>query len=390
MHGVPVDLPVPRALYEERRRVVGRLLRERALECAIVMGPEAQYWLCGYDSFLGALLPQALVFTPDDQSPTLVVWDADVAIAHRTSIVEDIRSYRFGVDEPASRFVDIAFSKAPGLRRIGIDLASRAVPYQLGYTLTTLLAGVEVVDVTPDFAQLRAVKTTDELSLMRRAGCYGRIGLETARSNAKPGVTEMQLAAEIEYAMRSAGSDYCSIPTELVSGPRSLMGHGTPTGRVLEPGDLVHVEIGGVERRYNAIAMQTIVVPGAPPAAAARELYDVARQCLRAGMQQLRPGVAAVEVEQPALDVLRRRGRGDGFKMRFGYGVGIGYPPSWLESLQITRTSSDILHPGTTFVLHACLLDEVERIGVLVGGTYAITDDGYEMLCGAGDVDLLS
>ncbi|MGF7159911.1 hypothetical protein FHS85_001534 [Rhodoligotrophos appendicifer] len=73
---------------------------------------------------------------------------------------------------------------------------------------------------------------------------------------------------------------------------------------------------------------------------------------------------------------------------RSGYGVGIGYPPSWLEPLKITRSSTDVLAPWTTFVLHACLLDEAERIGELVGGTYAMTETGSELLSGAGDVEL--
>jgi len=75
--------------------------------------------------------------------------------------------------------------------------------------------------------------------------------------------------------------------------------------------------------------------------------------------------------------------------MRFGYGVGIGYPPSWLEPLKITRTSTDTIEPGTCFVLHACLLDPAERTGVLVGGTYVMTETGHEPLSGAGDVDLV-
>ena len=182
--------------------------------------------------------------------------------------------------------------------------------------------------------------------------------------------------------------DNCSIPTEMTSRPRSLFDHGTPVDRILEPGDLVHLEIGGVERRYNCVAMQTLVVPGGRPTPAALDLYDVALRCLRAGLQQLRPGVPAAEVDLPALEIIRRAGLGDAFKMLFGYGVGIGYPPSWLEQLQITRTSTDVLHVGTTFVLHACLLDERERIGALVGGTYAMTGEGYQLLSGAGDVEL--
>lgn len=95
-------------------------------------------------------------------------------------------------------------------------------------------------------------------------------------------------------------------------------------------------------------------------------------------------------MEAPALAVLRDAGMGDGFKMRFGYGVGVGYPPTWLDPLEITRSSTQQIHPGSTFVLHACLLDEAASLGVLVGGTYAVTDEGLEQLAGAGAVELTS
>ncbi len=383
-----VDLALPAADYTARWEVVRQLLRDNDLDCLLIVGPEAQYWCTGYDSYLGAVIQQALIMTPEQRAPTMIVWDADVAIARQTSLVEDVRTFRFGVDEPVALFAQVAAEKALRLRRMGIDLSSPALPYTAGRDLLSALAGVEVVDMQADLARLRAIKTPQELGLMRRAGQYAAAGQAACRKHATPGSTEVAVAAECEYAMRRAGSDYCSIPTELASGRRSIQGHGTPTARVLEPGDLLHIELGGVERRYNAIAMGTMVVPGAPPKRAARELYDVALQCLRIGLKQLRPGVPAAAVEEPALSLIRQVGRGDGFKMRFGYGVGIGYPPSWLEALKITRTSTDILYPGTTFVLHACLLDEAEEIGVLVGGTYAMTPDGYELLAGGGDVEL--
>ena len=232
------------------------------------------------------------------------------------------------------------------------------------------------------------MKSPFELELLRRAGQHAEAGLRAAREHARPGVSERRLAAEVEYAMRCSGSDYPSIPTELTSGPRTVFGHGTPTDRELEQGDLVHVEIGGVEARYNAVGIQTFCV-GDPPAAGGR-LYDVALACLRAGLAAVEPGVEARAVEAPALVVLRDAGMGDGFKMRFGYGVGLGYPPTWLDPLEITRTSTQRLVPGSTFVLHACLLDEAAPLGVLVGGTYAVTDDGLEQLAGAGAVELAS
>ena len=167
-----------------------------------------------------------------------------------------------------------------------------------------------------------------------------------------------------------------------------MFGHGTPGDRLLEPGDLVHVEIGGVEARYNAVGIETFCL-GDPPAAGAR-LYEVALACLRAGLSAVEPGIEARAVEAPALALLRDAGLGDGFKMRFGYGVGVGYPPTWLDPLEITRTSTQPLVEGTTFVLHACLLDEAASLGVLVGGTYAVGENGLEQLAGAGAVELAS
>lgn len=169
-----------------------------------------------------------------------------------------------------------------------------------------------------------------------------------------------------------------------------MLGRGTPKHRVLEAGDLVHGESGGVERRYNCVGMQTFAVPGAPVKPEARDLYDIASRSLRAGLSRLRPGLEAAAVEVPALEMLRKENLTDTFQMYFGYGVGIGYPTTWLEPLKITRTSTDVLERGMTFVLHACLLDERERLGVLIGGTYTLTDDGYELLSGEGDVELMS
>lgn len=382
------DLPVPKSEYTPRIEAARAALKSLGVDVAILMAPEVQYWLCGYDTFLGAQLPQALILTAGRDAPVLAVWDADVAIAWETSLVRDIRTYMFGVEEPAELFARIARELAPGARRVALDLSSQAVSHGFGRALEAALAPAELVDCTEAMARLRAIKSPAELDLMRRAGAHARAGLAAAREHARPGITETALAAEIEYAMRRSGSDYFSIPTEMTTGPRSLLGHGTPGRRALEPGDLVHLEIGGVERRYNCVGMQTFAVPGAPPKPAARALYDVALRCLRAGLGALRPGVPAPEVEAPALEILREEGRGEGFKMRFGYGVGIGYPPSWLEPLKITRVSTDRLEPGTTFVLHACLLDEPESIGVLVGGTYAMTATGHELLSGAGDVEL--
>ena len=74
--------------------------------------------------------------------------------------------------------------------------------------------------------------------------------------------------------------------------------------------------------------------------------------------------------------------------MRFGYGIGVAYPPIWLEPLQISRGFDQVLEPGMVFVLHAYIQLLEENLGIIQGGTYSLSDTGLEMLVGGGAVDL--
>jgi Xaa-Pro aminopeptidase len=124
------------------------------------------------------------------------------------------------------------------------------------------------------------------------------------------------------------------------------------------------------------------------PSRRARELYDLARASLAAGIAAARPGVRVGEVEEASLAPLRRAGLEGAALMRFGYGIGVAYPPIWLEPLQISRGFDQMLEPGMVFVLHAYLQLLEEGLGIIQGGTYALTETGVEMLVGGGDVEL--
>jgi len=202
------------------------------------------------------------------------------------------------------------------------------------------------------------------------------------RENLAEGISEIELAAAIEHGLRKAGSDYWAIPTELASGPRAAGGHATPRERKLDRGDLVHAEFAGVCRRYHATAIQTLAL--GEPAPEARELYAIALKSLEAGIAATTPGANVAAIEEASLKTLRAYGLESAAMMRFGYGVGIAYPPIWLEPLQIARGFDYRLQPGMTFVLHSCLELPDEGLGVIQGGTWVMTETGLRALAGAG------
>ena len=353
---------------------------------AVAVAPETLYYLAGYDAWVAVNSPQALIFTTGDDDPTLVLRNVDRPLARETCWLDDVRDYHLFLEAAPDLVANVAREKGLLGRRLAIETDSPALTYSLGLALAKALAPAELVDATELLGRLRTIKSARERALIEHAAGHAKRGLDAARAALRPGVSEIGLAAALENAMRRTGSEYWAIPTELAGGPRAPGGHATPRERIIEPGDLVHLEFAGVAARYHAVAIHCLAA-GAPDART-MEVYDLARASLAAGIAAIRPGVPVAAVEEASLDPLRAAGLEGAAMMRFGYGIGIAYPPIWLESLQISRGVEQRLEPGMVFVLHACLELEDEGIGVIQGGTYALDPDGLHELVGGGDVPL--
>ena len=372
--------------HRERLSRARTKLREAGLTGCICIAPENLFYLIGYDS-IAYFSYQALVFSiEEDSDPTLVIRNVDLSLVWETSWIEDIRTYHLHAANVPEIVANVAREK--GLQRgsIGIDLQTYALPAAYGLPLVKALEPMRVQDATELLGSLQYIKSEREMTYVREAANYADIGLETARKTLKAGITEIELAAAIEGALRKAGSDYWAVPTEIASGPRTPGGHAAPMPRVIEKGDLVHVELAGVSRRYHVVALHTMAV--GEPSPRAREIYAVTLESLRAGIKACAPGAPVADIEKASLEPLKREGLEHTAMMRFGLGIGIGYPPVWVGSFQIDRYSAQTLEPGMTFYVHACLELVDEGIGTVQGATYYVTQTGIERLSGGGDVEL--
>lgn len=352
------------------------------------MSPENQFYLGGYDSWVAVNSPQAMIFTAGDDEPTLLLRNVDLPLALETSWISDVRTYDLVTENFAYRLHEILKEKGATTGKAAVELSSYAVPAKLADSIRKENPEIELVDSTHLLGDLRLRKSAAEMTYMREAAHYANLGLTAMIDAIKPGISEIELASAIESTMRNAGSDYWAIPTELSSGPRTPGGHATPRARLIEQGDLIHAEFAGVSQRYHATAIQTVSC--GEPSTQARELYDIALESLRAGIKVVKPGANVAEIEKASLMPLRAHGLESAAMMRFGYGVGIAYPPVWLETLQIARGFDYELQTGMTFVLHSCLELLEENLGVIQGGTWVLNSDGLELLVGAGDRILLA
>jgi Xaa-Pro aminopeptidase len=383
----PAFAAFPETEHRERLGRARRALAGAGFDGAIVVAPEHLYYLAGYDSWVSVNSPQALIFGTGDDAPTLIVRNVDLPLARETSWVEDIRTYHLHRDDVPALIAGIAADKRIGRgNRIAMETQSYALTHAFGLALSKALAPISIVDATELLGELRVVKSASEIAYLREAAGYANTGLEAARRHAKPGISEIAFTAEVEAAMRRAGSDYWSIPIEMASGPRTPGGHATPRERIMQRGDLVHLEFAGVSHRYHAAAIHTLSL--GDPGQRGREIYGLALESLASGIAATRVGVPVSAIEEASLEPLRKVGLEHAATMRFGYGIGVAYPPIWLETLQISRGSDRQLSANMVFVLHACIELPDERIGVIQGGTYLLTANGLDMLAGGGAVAL--
>jgi Xaa-Pro aminopeptidase len=145
----------------------------------------------------------------------------------------------------------------------------------------------------------------------------------------------------------------------------------------MQHGEPMTVEIGVPYKRYHAVAVHSGHFGEPPPEL--RALYNALRDGIEAGLEMIRPGQPAAEVATTIVDRLEseglsRRGR------HVGYGIGIGYPPTWLDNLRIKSTDAHVLAPGMTFFLFAGALTKRGAECLYLGEPVAVSRDGCERL----------
>jgi len=181
---------------------------------------------------------------------------------------------------------------------------------------------VAVKDSTHILSELRMVKEPQEIERIRAAARVADVGMAAALEAIHPGITESQVAAEAEYAMRQAGAEEFW-RTYVSSGPRTNIAHGIPTRRVLQPGDLVMVDVHPIFDAYSADICRTVCV--GQPTPEQQAAYDLYLHAQQSTIAMVRAGVGMVELEDNLHGVLRDAGHGEHI---FGppiHGVGIEF-----------------------------------------------------------------
>lgn len=291
-----------------------------------------------------------------------------------------------------SRYTEQAAAEAPsyeiveqkdGLYRCVAELAADVGVVALGFEggwlvydkvlkLRDLLGEISF-DTTLDLDPLRQVKDADEIVLIRRACGIADEGFAHIIRVIQPGMTELEVAAELEHHMRMLGSERPAFQTIIASGARGSLPHGVASDKVIARGDLVTMDFGAVCGGYHSDITRTICVGHAD--ARQRDVYNAVLAAQQRALAVLRSGVTGIEVDRIARDVLAEYD----LEQYFGHGLGHSLGLEIHEEPRLSKAGKNMMQPNML------ITDEPGVYipgwgGIRIEDTVLITADGAEPL----------
>jgi Xaa-Pro aminopeptidase len=259
--------------------------------------------------------------------------------------------------------------------RIGIEgeHLSAAGKQRLG---SALPARFRLQMAPPLVEQARMVKDAEEIASLRKAAELGAGLFRSALPKIRPGVTETQVAAAMEFEARSAGADGMSFETIIAAGPRSALPHGRASHAAIPPNGYVVCDFGVILSGYCSDRTRTVYVGS--PTAEARQAYAAVFEAQQAAVSAVRAGVKAGEVDRAARKTLQQKGLGRYFTHSTGHGVGLEIH----EAPRIARGQEEVLSAGMVITIEPGIYIP-GKFGVRIEDMVVVTEQGCEVLAPA-------
>lgn len=292
---------------QRRRRALGELAADRELDALIVTNLVNIRYLTGFSGSFAACVLRAsgeVVLLTDGRYTQQAAREAP-ALSH------------YVVSGRLSE--ELAAVVGPAARKIGFE--PEALSWGAGERLRSAL-GSERIEAVPQWVErLRSVKDPCELDDLRRAAAIGVKALAQTLADLAAGMTERQIADQLERAMTQEGSDGLSFETIVACGSNTAEPHHHPTERAVAIGDFVKIDFGATVNGYHSDMTRTIVLGEPTPQQLALHAAVLAAQ--QAGMDQVRAGVTGGDIDLAARRVLEDAGYGEAFVHPTGHGVGL-------------------------------------------------------------------
>ncbi|HZB26145.1 MAG TPA: Xaa-Pro peptidase family protein [Vicinamibacterales bacterium] len=371
----------PRFPYAARLSAVRAAMAESHLDALVLSHPPNLFYLCGFSGTAGALVL-------DGHAAHLVV-DFRYLTAARALATghPDLAALQVVLAESSEDDALAAMIKGAGWTRVGIEAAS--MPVLRFNRLSAALAGGAPTPLAPERSgpalvpteglveRCRVVKDAAEIAVLRAAAAMlSAVAREILPAIVRAGRREAEIGADLDGALRRAGFSRPAFETIVASGPNGALPHARPSTRMLEPGDPVVLDFGGIYDGYCVDLTRTVQL--APSTPEFRRLFAAVVDAHDHAIRAVRPGVATADIDYAARHTLEVHGLG----AVFGHGTGHGLGVEVHEEPRIARADARppvTVLPGMVFTIEPGVY--VPGIGgVRIEDDVLVVADGCEVL----------
>ena len=371
---IPLELTFTDNEYRRRLEATRAGMERRGLDALVLFGPHNANYLSGMDT--ENLFDFQCLILPLKSDPFLVILDFELGRHDnsawiRERVIFDSESFA----DPLAATVATLDERGLASDRLGIEQRfTNLTPWQYS-RLVEALSDATIEDPFGIVEDVRLIKSEEEIDFMRRAAELTDGAVEAAYNLIRPEVHDYEVAAAITNVLYGEGGDTVPWGPIVAAGYRSGVAHSTFNGYTIGSGDAVYLEVTGQYRRYTSPSMRTAVV--GEPTDGMRRLEEAASGAIEAIMTAARPGVPASEVATAGMKHITPVESEIAFHYYFGYPVGLGYPPTWIEQLGffIRHDNPRPLEEGMVFHLPISLRKYGEY-GVNLSQAMLITEEG--------------
>lgn len=342
-----------------------KLLAEHGDNCAaLIISPENRKYFTGFDSSDGFLIvsQNRAVFITDGryiEAAEKQITNCEVRLLGKTypqitEILNEMGCRRLLVE--STRMTVSTYNSLKGvLKKISVSTDT---------TLDTIIN------------TLRSVKTEDEVESIVKAQRIAEDAFEHILKFIKVGVTEKEIALELDFYMLRNGGEGLSFETIAVSGKNSSMPHGVPSNKKIENGDFITMDFGTIINGYHSDMTRTVAV-----GFATEEMKNVYNAVLRAQqncLDKIKAGISCKDGDEFARSVIRDAGYGQYFTHSTGHGVGVEIH----EFPNLSPASDSILQVGNIVTVEPGIYIP-EKFGVRIEDMALVTENGCRNLTNA-------
>lgn len=355
--------------YSERLKRLQQHLKKENCDLLLIEDVTNIYYMTGLELSMGKLLV-------DSDNACLVVDSRYYENCQKQS--------PFPVQLLQENAIEDWICQRTSLSRIGFDSSKTSYERYLEikkqmHALKKRLGGskaLKLVAINAPLRMLRCIKDAEEIALMKTAADLGSEGFDFLCNSLAPGISELQLALELDIFWKRKGSKALAFDPIIAFGPNSSMPHYKPANRRLKEGDCVLLDIGVNVRHYHSD--MTRVVFFGQRSKKMQEIYDIVREAQQRALQLCKPGTPIKALDAAARGYIAEKGYGERFTHNLGHGVGLEIHEAPMLSQKGPDKNIKLQEGMVITIEPGIYLPDIG--GVRLEDCVAITANGYENL----------